>query len=330
MSLRLAENADNNNFELHQHNARVVVEIEAQALQVLAANIPEDFGATVEMILAAKGRVIVSGVGKSGHVGRKIAATLASTGTPAYFVHPSEASHGDLGMITEDDVCLLISNSGETSELADLISYARRFSIPVIGLSRSNESILMRSAGFRLLLPDAPEVCAVGKAPTTSTTLTIALGDALAVALMKARGFKAEDFSVFHPGGKLGAQLSLVRQLMHGEDAVPIVRQTTPMPETLITMTSGGFGVAVVVDDEGKLFGVVTDGDLRRNIDRLTEGTAGSVASTEPLTVGPEALAADAIAQMNAARITALLVVDDAHKPIGILHMHDLLRAGVA
>jgi len=330
MSLNLAEKPYANKFAEHRRNARDVVSIEAEALQDLAANIPEDFSATVEAILAAQGRVIVSGVGKSGHVGRKIAATLASTGTPAHFVHPAEASHGDLGMITGDDLCLLISNSGESSELADLISYARRFSIPVIGVSRRDESTLMRAADFKLLLPDAPEVCAVGKAPTTSTTLTMALGDALAVALMKARGFRAEDFSVFHPGGKLGAQLSFVRQLMHGEDTVPIVHQTTPMPETLITMTSGGFGVAVVIDDGGKLFGVVTDGDLRRNIDRLTEGTAGSVASTEPLTVGPEALAADALAQMNAGRITALLVVDEVRKPIGILHLHDLLRAGVA
>jgi arabinose-5-phosphate isomerase len=317
-------------YLVHRSNAQDTVLVEARALHLLAANIPEDFGAAVEAILVARGRVIVSGVGKSGHVGRKIAATLASTGTPAHFVHPAEASHGDLGMITGDDLCLLISNSGESFELADILSYSRRFSIPVVGVSRRNESTLMRSADFRLLLPDAPEVCAIGKAPTTSTTLTIALGDALAVALMKARGFRAEDFSVFHPGGKLGAQLSFVHQLMHGVDSLPLVHQTTPMPQTLITMTSGGFGVAVVIDDEGKLFGVVTDGDLRRNIERLTEGTAGSVASTEPLVVGPEALAADALAQMNAARITTLLVVDEARKPIGILHMHDLLRAGVA
>ena len=330
MSLSVAEKPDTDIFAAHLRNARDVVSLEAQALLELAQNIPEDFGKTVEAILSAKGRVIVSGVGKSGHVGRKIAATLASTGTPAYFVHPSEASHGDLGMITGDDLCLLISNSGESSELADLIGYARRFSIPVIGVSRSNESTLMRAADFKLLLPDTPEVCAVGKAPTTSTTLTMALGDALAVALMKARGFRAEDFRVFHPGGKLGAQLSFVRQLMHGKDSLPIVHQTTPMPETLITMTSGGFGVAVVVDDGGALYGVVTDGDLRRNIDRLTEGAAGSVASTDPVTIGPEMLAAAALAQMNAARITALLVVDEARKPIGMLHMHDLLRAGVA
>ncbi len=315
---------------MHVRHARDVLTLEAEALQQLAAAIPADFTRAVETILAARGRVIVAGVGKSGHVGRKIAATLASTGTPALFVHPSEASHGDLGMITAEDICLLISNSGETAELADLLAYARRFSITLIGMSRRMDSTLMRAADIRLLMPDAPEVCAIGMAPTTSTTLTMALGDALAVALMRARGFRPEDFSVFHPGGKLGAKLAHVGALMHGGEALPLVRRDTPMTEALITMTSCGFGVAVVVEDDGTLLGVITDGDLRRNIATLMDGTADTFASRNPVTVGPDLLAAEAMARMNAARITVLLVVDDARHPIGILHMHDLLRAGVA
>lgn len=314
----------------HDPHARRVFELEAKALDQFAESIPPDFSRSVDAIMAAGGRVIVSGVGKSGHVGRKIAATLASTGTPALFVHPSEASHGDLGMITGEDICILISNSGETSELGDLVAYARRFAIPLIGISRRRDSTLMHAADLKLLIPDAPEVCSIGMAPTTSAVLTMALGDALAVALMNARGFRSEDFSVFHPGGKLGAQLSRVGQLMHGAEALPIVTRRTPMPEVLLAMTSGGFGVAVVMTEGGALHGVVTDGDLRRNISNLTSGTAGSFASSNPMTVRPDTLAADALALMNSARITVLLVVDDVQHPVGILHMHDLLRAGVA
>jgi arabinose-5-phosphate isomerase len=310
--------------------ARKVFRLEAKALDQFADSIPADFGPAVEAILAASGRVIVSGVGKSGHVGRKIAATLASTGTPALFVHASEASHGDLGMITKGDICILISNSGESVELVDLVAYARRFKIPLIGISRRSDSTLMRAANLRLLLPEAPEVCAVGMAPTTSTTLTMALGDALAVALMNARGFRSEDFRVFHPGGKLGAQLRRVGQLMHGADALPLVCRNAPMPEVLLEMTSGGFGVAVVTGENGTLHGIVTDGDLRRNIADLMSGTAESFASRDPITVNSDTLAADALATMNEAKITVLLVVDEARYPVGILHMHDLLRAGVA
>lgn len=309
---------------------RRTLALEVDGLTALSGALGTQAVAAVRLIAGLKGRLICAGVGKSGHVARKIAATLASTGTPAQYVHPSEASHGDLGMITADDICLLISNSGETAELADLLAYARRFSIPLIGISRRMDSTLMRAADLRLLLPDAPEVCAIGMAPTTSTTLTMALGDALAVALMKARGFRPEDFGVFHPGGKLGARLSLVRQLMHGADALPLVQRDTSMPDTLITMTSRGFGVAVVIEEDGTLRGIITDGDLRRNITALTEGTADDFASRDPVTVGPDMLAATAMAQMNAARITVLLVVDDDRRPIGILHMHDLLRAGVA
>ncbi len=314
----------------HIQQARKVFELEAKALDQFAGAIPADFGPAVETIMAATGRVIVSGVGKSGHVGRKIAATLASTGTPALFVHPSEASHGDLGMITRGDICILISNSGESAELGDMVAYARRFAIPLIGISRRIDSTLMRAADLKLLLPDAPEVCAIGMAPTTSTVLTMALGDALAVALMNARGFRPEDFSVFHPGGKLGAQLSRVGQLMHGADALPLVARDTAMPDVLLAMTSGGFGVAVVTAEDGTLHGIVTDGDLRRNITRLMEGTAGTFASRNPKTVGPDTLAAEAMALMNEAKITVLLVIDEGRQPVGILHMHDLLRAGVA
>lgn len=314
----------------HMAHARGVLSLQAQALKQFAYAVPTDFGASVEAILAATGRVIVSGIGKSGHVGRKIASTLASTGTPALFVHPSEASHGDLGMITEGDICLLISNSGETSELADLLAYTRRFAIPLIGVSRMSDSTLMRAADLKLLLPNAPEACAIGMAPTTSTTMTMVLGDALAVALMHARGFQPENFRVFHPGGKLGAQLKTVEQLMHGRDALPCVRKDASMPAVLIAMTSGGCGVAVVMEDDGRLFGVVTDGDLRRNISDLMTLTAGAIATREPVTLPPETLAADALAVMNQRKITVLLVMSEGRCPVGILHMHDLLRAGVA
>jgi len=313
----------------HSSHARDAFRLEAEALNRFAAEIPADFEDAVEQILASRGRVIVSGIGKSGHVGRKIAATLASTGTPAMFVHPSEASHGDLGMITEHDICVLISASGESSELGDIIGYAQRFSISLIGISRGADSTLMRAADFKLVLPDSPEVCAVGLAPTTSAILSMALGDALAVALMHARSFRTEDFNVFHPGGNLGARLNYVDRLMHGVDAIPFVTADTPMTETLIKMTSGGFGVAVVLAEDGTLGGIVTDGDLRRNILGLMDGTAGSFASNTPVTVHPKTLAEKALAIMNDAKITTIVVANDAHKPVGILHIHDLLRAGI-
>jgi arabinose-5-phosphate isomerase len=311
-------------------SASRVLRREADGLLKLAETLPRDFSRAVSLILAAKGRVIVSGIGKSGHVGCKIAATLASTGTPAFFVHPSEASHGDLGMIKQEDVLLLISNSGETAELRDLLAYARRFSVRLIGVSRCEDSTLMRAADLRLILPHAEEACAIGMAPTTSTTMTMALGDALAVALMEARGFAREDFREFHPGGKLGAQLSRVGQLMHDRKAVPVVAPETPMSETLLVMTAGGFGIAAVENTEGRLAGIVTDGDLRRHMDSLMDNTAGDVATADPVTIGPDTLAADALAVMNDRKITVLLVVDAADRPVGVLHIHDLLRAGVA
>lgn len=310
--------------------ARQVLHAEADALELLTHNIPADFDHAVRAILSARGRVIVSGIGKSGHIGRKISATLASTGTPSYFVHAAEASHGDLGTITADDVCLLLSNSGETSELRDILAYTRRFAIPLIAISSRRDSTIMRSADYRLLLPDVPEACPNGMAPTTSTTMMIALGDAMAVALMKARGFAPEDFHDLHPGGQLGALMARAGDLMHVGEEIPLVHQGRPMSETLLAMSSKGFGIALVTDDEGGLCGIVTDGDLRRNMAQLMERTAGEVATPNPVTIGDDLLAVKALALMNSRKISALPVVDTGLRPIGILHIHDLLRAGVA
>lgn len=311
-------------------SALQVLETEAEALNLLARNIPHDFEPAVNTILGAKGRVIVSGIGKSGHIGRKIAATLTSTGTPANFVHAAEASHGDLGMITREDVCLLLSNSGETSELRDILGYATRFSIPIIAISGKLDSALMHAADCRLLLPPAPEACPNGLAPTTSTTLMIALGDALAVALMEARGFRPEHFRELHPGGRLGAQMTQVSAVMHGEGELPLVCADAPMSETLLVMTSKGFGVAIIVSDEGTLIGVVTDGDLRRNMENLMQRTAGEIATRSPITVRPEDFACKVLARMNEHEVSVVPVVDENRRAIGILHIHDLLRAGVA
>lgn len=306
-----------------------VLRTEGQALLTLSQALPADFAAAVELILNSTGRLIVSGIGKSGHVGRKIAATLASTGTPSFFVHPAEASHGDLGMITPDDMCLVISNSGETSELSDVIGHCARFAIPIIGISKRPDSTLMQAARFRLTLPDLPEACSMGMAPTTSTTLTLALGDALAVALMELRGFKKEHFGTYHPGGKLGAQLLKVSQLMHEGPAVPTVPATLPMPQVILEMTARGFGVVAVRDNEGRVMGVISDGDLRRNLSDLMARDALSVCTRNPVTIRPDTLAPEALRVMNARKISALFVVDDDGRPIGILHIHDCLRAGV-
>ena len=309
--------------------ARRVLTLEAEALAAMAGDLPGGLDKAVALIQGAGGRIIVSGIGKSGHIGRKIAATFASTGTPAYYVHPSEASHGDLGLIGSDDVCLLISNSGETVELSDIIAYTQRFDIPVIAISSRADSTLMRVADAPLLLPHQAEACPMGLAPTTSTTMTLALGDALAVALMEVRGFGAENFATFHPGGKLGAQLARVGQIMHGCDALPLVSQDAKMSETLLVMTSKGFGIAAVVDEDGLLSGVVTDGDLRRNMADLMDRTAGAVATPNPKTIPPDMLAAEALAVLNSAKISVLLVTDADNRPQGVVHIHDLLRAGV-
>ncbi len=306
-----------------------VLTVEGEAVLALARSLPADFAATVDLILACKGRLIVSGIGKSGHIGRKMAATFASTGTPSFFVHPAEASHGDLGMITPDDICLVISNSGETAELSDVIAHCARFNIPIIGVSRRAESTLMKAARMRLLLPDLQEACSIGMAPTTSTTLTLAMGDALAVALMEMRGFRKEHFGTYHPGGRLGAQLLKVAQLMHQGEAVPCVAATDPMPEVIVEMTARGFGIAGVLDASGRLLGVITDGDLRRNLSRLMAVSAGEVCTRNPVTIAPDSLALEALGVMNARKISALFAVDGECRPVGILHIHDCLRAGV-
>ena len=308
---------------------RRVIRREARALEALAEALGDSFGAAVGLLMQAKGRVIVSGMGKSGHIARKIAATFASTGTPAHFVHPAEASHGDLGMVAEGDVLLILSNSGETPELADILAHAKRFGIPLIGVAGRAGSTLMRQADVGILLPQVPEACETGIVPTTSTTMTLALGDALAIALMEHRAFTPEHFRMFHPGGKLGARLLRVRDLMH--DDPPLVAEDTPMGEALVQISRRGFGVVGVTAHDGALVGIITDGDLRRHLDGLMTHTAGEVMTRSPRTIGPEALAGEALALMNDRKITCLLVTgEDRSHPIGILHVHDCLRASVA
>ncbi|MFO1142366.1 MAG: KpsF/GutQ family sugar-phosphate isomerase [Amaricoccus sp.] len=310
---------------------RRVVRIEAAALAVLEMSLGPSFVAAVERMLTARGRVIVSGMGKSGHVARKIAATLASTGTPAQFVHPAEASHGDLGMITGEDVVLLLSNSGETPELADIIAYCRRFAIPLIGVAGRPQSTLLRQSDIAIALPPAEEACAVGLAPTTSTTMTMALGDALAVALMEHRAFTPEDFRGLHPGGRLGARLAKVADLMHGGDEMPLIAADAPMSEALLEMSRKGFGVVGAVDASGRLVGIVTDGDLRRHMDGLLGRRVEAVMTPSPKTIAASALASAALGEMNARKITTLFATDPQApgRPVGILHVHDCLRAGV-
>jgi len=309
--------------------ARTVLATEAQALTRLAEELPPAFDDIIALLLHINGRIIVSGMGKSGHVAGKIAATLASTGAPAQVVHPGEASHGDLGMITPEDVVILISNSGETRELADMIAHCARFSIPMIAMTRRADSTLARSATHVLLMPDAPEACAIGMAPTTSTTMAMALGDALAVALMQLRGFDRENFLAFHPGGSLGAQLLRVSAVMHRGEELPVVEADTPMGEALVIMSQKGFGVAALVED-GKLEGVITDGDLRRNLEGLMERKAGDVATRNPRAIAPDALLTEALGMMNARKISALFAVEEDRTLVGLVHIHDALRAGVA
>ncbi|MBO9452336.1 KpsF/GutQ family sugar-phosphate isomerase [Tropicibacter sp. R16_0] len=311
--------------------ARQVITDEAQALEALAEGLDDRFAQAVDLILNTKGRVIVSGIGKSGHIGHKIAATLASTGTPAYFVHPAEASHGDLGMLSEGDVVLAISNSGEAPELANLLAFTRRFSIPLIGLSSRMDSTLMKNADVHLQIPARGEACGFGMVPSISTTLTLAMGDALAIALMKYRDFRPENFREFHPGGKLGARLSKVSDLMHAGDALPLIAADTPMSEALIEISQKGFGVVGVTDADGSLAGIITDGDLRRNMDGLLDLTAEQVMTADPTTITPDSLAEEAVAVMNQRKITCLFVTDEAAKgpAQGLLHIHDCLRVGL-
>jgi arabinose-5-phosphate isomerase len=311
-------------------SARRVLTGEAEALMVLADSLGQPFLDALEILSATKGRVVVSGMGKSGHIGRKIAATFASTGTPAFFVHPGEASHGDLGMITRDDSLYMLSNSGETTELSDLVAYAARFSIPLIGVTSVADSALARAADAALILPDAPEACPIGLAPTTSTTMMLALGDALAVTLLERRKFSPADFHALHPGGKLGRRLLKVSEIMHGGGELPLIGPDVAMTAALLEMTAKRFGCVGIVDAEGEFLGIITDGDLRRHMDSgLLTRLTGEVMTGSPTTIGPNALASEALAIMNDRSITNLFVVDG-RRPIGIVHIHDCLRAGVA
>ncbi len=314
-----------------------VVRLEADGLTALAdaiaGSLAAPFREATRLCLAVTGRIVVVGVGKSGHVARKIAATLASTGAPAQFVHPNEASHGDLGMITARDAVLALSKSGKSSEFGDVIAYTRRFAVPLIAMTAGANSALGRAADVVLRVPDAAEACGETNAPTTSTTMMMALGDALAVALLEARGFSASDFRVFHPGGALGAALAKVADLMHSGDALPLVDAATPMSDTLVAMTAKGFGCAGVTDEQGRLAGIITDGDLRRHMGAgLLAQTAGDVMTPAPKTVQPNDLAATALRAMTAEarKVTVVFAVDDEGRPAGVLHLHDCLRAGLA
>jgi arabinose-5-phosphate isomerase len=318
----------------HLISALRTLETESGGLAALAAAMADGLGApfaaAVETIQAARGRVIVTGMGKSGHVARKIAATLASTGTPAFFVHAADASHGDLGMITSDDVMLALSWSGETDELKDLITYSRRFRIALIAVTVNLDSTLGKAADIVLGLPAVREACPHNLAPTTSSLMQLALGDTLAIALLESRGFTAIDFGVFHPRGRLGAALKFVRDVMHPGAAVPLIGRGAPMSEAIVEMSAKGFGCVAVTEPSGKLAGVITDGDLRRHMrGDLLQAPVDAVMTVAPKTVRPDQLASEALALLNASKITALIVVD-ADRPVGIVHFHDLLRAGLA
>jgi arabinose-5-phosphate isomerase len=309
------------------------IRAEARALDLLAdalaGPLREPFVEAAKLLAGTKGRVIVSGMGKSGHIARKIAATLASTGTPAYFVHPAEASHGDLGMIAEQDCVLAISRSGETRELSDLLYHCGRIGVPVIGMSFKADSSLCAASTAALVMPECGEASEEAPAPTISTTMCLALGDALAVALLKARGFTADHFGAIHPGGKLGAALKRVRDLMRVGESDPLIAPDTSIPDTLKAISRVGIGAAGVVEG-GKLIGIVTDGDLRRKLTReMFDRTARDIMTANPLTISPDAPVADAVHIMNSKRITILFAVDDKGAPVGVVHMHDLLAAGV-
>jgi arabinose-5-phosphate isomerase len=319
--------------------ARRVLAVEGDALAALARSLDARFTRAVDLIFGVEGRVIVSGMGKSGHVGNKIAATLASTGTPAQFVHPGEASHGDLGFITRKDAALLLSNSGKTQELTDVVDFTRRAGIPLIAITGGADSALAQYADVALILPTAPEACPMGLAPTTSTTMQLALGDALAVALMKRRGFTADDYRALHPGGALGKRLVRVADIMHQGGELPLVGQDAVMSDVLLEITSKRFGCAGVTDAKGGLIGVITDGDLRRHMQGdLLKRRAREVMTAKPRLVRAGALGGEALRLMNqnSVPVTCLFVVADedvakaAPKPVGIVHVHDCLRAGVA
>jgi len=315
-------------------SARRALSTESEGLQQLIAALDgplgDAFARTVDVIRNARGRVVLAGMGKSGHIARKIAATLASTGTPASFVHPAEASHGDLGMITPEDSVIMISNSGESPVLSDLRTYTRRFAVPLIAITSSPGSTLGAEADIVLPLPRAREACPNGLAPTTSTLLQLALGDALAMALLEDKGFSAHDFRKFHPGGKLGAQLKHVRDIMHKREELPLGTQEMSMADVLIVMTQRSYGCFGVLDGEGRLSGIITDGDLRRHMSpELLKLEAGAIMTPLPKTIRMDALASEALEQINALKITSLFVIDDDTRPVGLVHIHDLLRIGL-
>ncbi len=313
--------------------AKDVIQQEARALEKLIACIDDRFIKAVELLHINKGRVIVSGMGKSGHIAKKITATLASTGQPALFVHPAEANHGDLGMITSEDRLLLLSNSGESAELKPMLEYAKRFSIPIVAITQKSTSTLARYANVVLTLANVQEACPMGLAPTTSTTMALALGDALAVAILSTRGFKSHNFKTFHPGGKLGQQLAHVKQFMHTGKALAIVPEETKMHDALVEMTKKSFGCVGVINKNGQLVGIITDGDLRRHMENdILSKTAAEIMSSNPLVIEADTLMSEAVALMNGRGITGIFVVnttDDRH-PVGFIHIHDCLRAGVA
>ena len=311
--------------------ARRVLRLEAEGLEALARSLDEGFTEALDLLDGRTGRVVVTGIGKSGHVARKIAATLSSTGTPALFVHPAEASHGDLGMIEpEGDAVIALSNSGETTELADLVAYAKRFHIPLIAITGRADSALAQAADVALVLPASDEASPMGLAPTTSTTVMLALGDAIAVALLERKGFSPDRFHALHPGGRLGRMLLKVADLMHRGEEVPLVGGDTAMADALLVMTNKRFGCVAIVDGDGILQGVITDGDLRRHMSPgLLDLRAAEVMTRAPRTIGADALASEAVGLMNSNTITNLFVVEDG-RPVGILHIHDCLRAGVA
>lgn len=316
------------------NSAKRVIDAEIHGLEVLKQQFDDSFVQAVDMITHIKGRLIISGMGKSGHIGQKMAATLASTGTPAFFVHPGEASHGDLGMLTSDDLLLTISNSGESREMGDIISFSRRFGIPMIAITSNVNSTMAKAADLTLLIPDkktAPEACPLGLAPTTSTTTTLALGDALAVALIEQKGFSVEEFRDRHPGGKLGNVLLRAKDIMVTGDELPLVAADILMSDALVVMTAKSWGCLGVVDEDGVLIGIITDGDLRRHMTHnIVEQKAKDIMTAQPKTVISDILCVEALRIMNTKKITSLFVVDGKHKPIGLLHVHPLLMAGVA
>ena len=314
-------------------SARRVLDYAGEALKSLSQTLNGDFSRAVDLMLSAKGRIIVSGMGKSGLIGRKIAATLASTGTPAHFVHPGEASHGDMGELVTGDILLMLSYRGETAELSDIITYAKRFHIPIVGVAGNAESTLLRAADVALLLPKALEACPMGLAPTTSTTLMLVLGDALAVALMERRGFTPDQYRELHPGGALGRALIRVSDLMHTGDELPLAEESASMQQVLIVMAARRFGCVGLTDKKGGLTGIITDGDLSRHMSRdLLDKSAAQVMTKNPKIAAPDQLAAEALAFMNEHKITRLFVLDPkdkSKKPMGVLHIHDCLRAGL-